>query len=64
MTILLEFTSERIPDPAGFLAELSAAGFGLARIDPRHGVLPASTREVLTAPASVDQMLAFTRPAS
>jgi FkbM family methyltransferase len=64
MVILLEFTPERIPDPAGLLAELSAAGFGLARIDPRHGVVPVSTSEVLNAPASVDQMLAFTRLAS
>jgi FkbM family methyltransferase len=63
MTILLEFTPERIADPAGFLAELAAAGFGLARIDPRHGVVPVSAQAVLDAPASVDQMLALTRPA-
>ncbi len=61
MTILLEFTPERIADPAGFLAELAAAGFDLARIDPRHGVVPASPQAVLEAPAKVDQMLALTR---
>ncbi len=63
LTILLEFTPDRIADPAGFLAELSAAGFGLARIDARRGIVPVATAAVLGAPASVDQMLAFTRPA-
>jgi FkbM family methyltransferase len=61
MTILLEFTPERIVDPAGFLAELAAAGFGLSRIDQRDGVMAVTAAEVLAGAGDLDQMLLLRR---
>ncbi|CAN5280247.1 FkbM family methyltransferase [soil metagenome] len=61
LTIVLEFTPGRYADPARFLDEILAAGFGLRIIDHRAGVVPISRAEVLAGPPADDQMLVLIR---
>jgi FkbM family methyltransferase len=61
LTIFMEFTAERYDAPDAFLAEFSAAGFSISRIDERDGLVPVSAADILAAPNRVDQMLALVR---
>ncbi|MGB3929448.1 MAG: FkbM family methyltransferase [Sphingobium sp.] len=61
LTIFLEFTPDRYADPAAFLNRIAAAGFALARITERDGVVATSRAEILAAPGNRDQMLVLIR---
>lgn len=61
-TVFVEFTAGHYADPASFLAALTAAGFGLSRVDQRRGVVATTPAEVLARPAAQDLMLVLTRP--
>ena len=61
MTVFLEFVADRYAAPDALLAEFAGRGFHLRRIDPRRGMIDLSAREVLDAPAGVDQMLVLSR---
>lgn len=64
LTIFMEFTVGRLPDPAGFLDAILAQGFALAIISHQQGVVPIGREELLQGPPNVDHMLVFTRAAS
>lgn len=59
--VLLEFCSKRYADPAGFLYDLIAPGFALARVDPYLGIVGMSEAEVLAADPNEDIMLMLRR---
>ncbi|MFL9840416.1 FkbM family methyltransferase [Sphingomonas sp. ST-64] len=63
LTIFLEFTPARYPDPAAFLDTILASGFALNRIDYFDATtVPAVSRaDVLDAPPHEDQMLVLVR---
>jgi len=63
LTIFMEFTVGRLPDPAGFLDAILAQDFALAIISHQHGVVPIGREELLQGPPHVDHMLVFTRAA-
>lgn len=61
LTILLEFTSGRYQDPAGFLDEILSHGFSLSEVDLVAGVQPRTAKQVLNASSVDDQMLLLSR---
>ena len=61
LTVFLEFTPDRYPDPAAFLGQMAASGFSLAVIDPMAGVQPASVGQVLAGSSASDRMLVLRR---
>ncbi len=61
LTIFLEFAASRYADAAGFLADIRAAGFALAAIDPVAGVAPIEAPAILARPGDEDWMLVLTR---
>ena len=61
LTIFMEFTVGRLPDPAGFLDAILARGFALAIVSHSQGVVPIGREELLNGPQQVDHMLVFTR---
>lgn len=61
LTILLEFTSARYPDAAGFLDEILAHGFSLSEVDLERGIEPRTREDVLTSSPIDDQMLLLSR---
>jgi len=63
LTIFMEFTVGRLPDPAGFLDEILGRGFNRAIISHQQGVIPIGREELLNGPRDVDHMLVFTRAA-
>lgn len=63
LTIFMEFTVGRLPDPAGFLDEILSHGFSLAIVSHYEGVVPIGREELLNGPRFVDHMLVFARAA-
>lgn len=63
LTIFMEFTVGRLPDPAGFLDEILSHGFSLAIVSHYEGVVPIGREELLDGPQFVDHMLVFARAA-
>lgn len=63
LTIFMEFTVGRLPDPAGFLDEILAHGFSLGIVSHHQGVVPIGREELLGGPRDVDHMLVFAREA-
>jgi FkbM family methyltransferase len=61
LIIFLEFASARYQDPGAFLDEITAAGFDLAEVDLKKGILPKSRAEILAASPTMDQMLRLER---
>lgn len=61
LTIFMEFTVSRYPDPRGFLQEIIAEGFSLEIIDYTAGVRPISIDEIFAQPHTIDHMLCFRR---
>lgn len=61
LTVLMEFTPDRYPDPAAFLRELLATGLALSMIVPSGEVLPVGPGAVLDGPAHEDRMLVLER---
>ena len=61
LTILLEFTSARYADAAGFLDEILSHGFTLGVVDLARGMQPRTRQEVLSASPVDDQMLLLVR---
>lgn len=64
LTLFMEFTVGRLPDPAGFLDEILSQGFALAIISHNDGIVPIGREELLGGPPQVDHMLVFTRGAA
>ncbi len=64
LTIFMEFTVGRLPDPAGFLDEILSHGFSLAIVSHEQGVIPIGREELLEGPRFVDHMLVFARGAA
>lgn len=64
LTLFMEFTVGRLPDPAGFLDDILGQGFALAIVSHDQGVIPIGREELLDGPPHVDHMLVFTRDAS
>lgn len=63
LTVFMEFTVGRLPDPAGFLDEILSHGFSLAIVSHNEGVVPIGREELLNGPRFVDHMLVFARAA-
>lgn len=63
LTIFMEFTVGRLPDPAGFLDDILSHGFSLAIVSHYEGVVPIGREELLDGPQFVDHMLVFARAA-
>ncbi|MCC6924644.1 FkbM family methyltransferase [Novosphingobium sp.] len=63
LTIFMEFTVGRLPDPAGFLDEIMSHGFSLAIVSHNQGVVPIGREDLLNGPRDVDHMLVFARGA-
>ena len=61
LTIFMEFTVGRLPDPAGFLEQILSYGFSLELISFNHGIVPVTRAEILDGPRDVDHMLVFRR---
>jgi FkbM family methyltransferase len=61
LTILLEFTSARYADAAGFLDEILSHGFLLSEVDLERGIEPRTREDILTASPIDDQMLLLSR---
>ena len=61
LIILLEFTSARYADAAGFLDEILSHGFSLSEVDLEHGIEPRTREQVLTSSPIDDQMLLLSR---
>lgn len=61
LTILLEFTSARYPDAAGFLDEILSHGFSLSEVDLVRGIEPRTREDVLSSSPVDDQMLLLSR---
>ena len=60
-TVLLEFAAERHPDPVGFLAELSGAGFSLGYVHESRGIVTTTAGELLKDSSRADRMLVLRR---
>lgn len=61
LTIFLEFTVNRYPDPAGFLSEILGEGFELGLIHHDGQVRPVTPAGLLEAPHTIDHMLCLSR---
>lgn len=61
LTILLEFTSGRYADAAGFLDEILSHGFLLNEVDLERGIEPRTRQQVLSSSPVDDQMLLLSR---
>jgi FkbM family methyltransferase len=61
LTILLEFTSGRYADAAGFLDEILSHGFLLSEVDLERGIEPRTRQQVLSSSPVDDQMLLLSR---
>lgn len=61
LTVLMEFTPDRYPDPTAFLHELLATGLALSMIVPSGEVRPVGPDAVLNGPAHEDRMLVLER---
>lgn len=61
LTIFMEFTVSRYPDPRGFLAEILHEGFTLEIIDYAAGIRPITVDEIFAQPHNIDHMLCFRR---
>ena len=61
LTIFMEFTVGRLPDPAGFLEQILSYGFSLELISFDRGIIPVTREAILDGPRNVDHMLVFRR---
>lgn len=61
LTIFMEFTVSRYPDPIGFLGEIVGEGFTLEIVDFIGGVRPTTVEELMGLPHTIDHMLCFRR---
>lgn len=61
LTIFMEFTVGRLPDPAGFLDEILSHGFSLEIVSHQDGIVPLTRDALLNGPRDVDHMLVFRR---
>jgi FkbM family methyltransferase len=61
LTILLEFTSGRYADAAGFLDDILSHGFLLSEVDLERGIEPRTRQQVLSSSPIDDQMLLLSR---
>lgn len=61
LTIFMEFTVGRYPDPRGFLSEITGEGFALELVDYAGGVRATSVEEIMGRPHTIDHMLCFRR---
>ncbi|MBA4162069.1 MAG: FkbM family methyltransferase [Novosphingobium sp.] len=63
LTVFMEFTVGRLPDPAGFLDDILGHGFSLGIVSHYEGVVPIGREELLDGPQFIDHMLVFARGA-
>lgn len=61
MTLVMEFVLDRVGDPAGFLADVRAQGFGLSSIHARHGIQPVAADRILASRGDQEWMLLLRR---
>lgn len=61
LTIFMEFTVSRYPDPRGFLEEIIGEGFSLEIIDYVAGIQPITIDAIFAQPHNIDHMLCFRR---
>lgn len=61
MTIFLEFNNARYAAPRDFLAEITAEGFSLARIDLDSGIKSCTVEEIVKVVGNQDQLLVIRR---
>ena len=61
LTVFMEFTVSRYPDPAGFLSEIIGEGFALGLIHHDGQIRPITPAELLDGPHSIDHMLCLSR---
>jgi hypothetical protein len=61
LTIFMEFTVARYPDPVGVLNEILAEGFAFEIIDYVGGIRPTTIEEIMGRPHTIDHMLCFRR---
>jgi FkbM family methyltransferase len=61
LTIFMEFTVGRLPDPAGFLDQILSLGFSLELISFNQGIVSVTREQILGGPLDVDHMLVFRR---
>jgi FkbM family methyltransferase len=61
LTIFMEFTVQRYPDPVGFLDEIRGEGFTLEIVDHRDGIRATTTDEIMGRAHDIDHMLCFRR---
>lgn len=61
LTVLVEFTPDRYPDPAAFLRALLETGFALSIVAASGEVRPVAFDAVLAGPRHVDRMLVLER---
>lgn len=61
LTIFMEFTVCRYPDPIGFLGEIVGEGFTLEIVDFVGGVRATSVEEIMGQAHTIDHMLCFRR---
>jgi FkbM family methyltransferase len=61
LTIFLEFNAARYADPGAFIDDITGHGFSLGELTLDNGVRAKTRREILDAPAAIDQMLVLRR---
>jgi FkbM family methyltransferase len=61
LTLFMEFTVARYPDPVGFLHEILAEGFTFEIIDYLGGIRPTTIEEIMGRSHIIDHMLCFRR---
>jgi len=61
LTVFMEFTVQRYPDPAGFLAEIAGEGFSIGLIHHDGQVRPVTAQTLLDGSHAVDHMLCLQR---
>lgn len=61
MVVVMEFVLDRVPDAAGFLADVRAQGFSLSYIDARRGIQPVAADRIFAAPSNQEWMLLLRR---
>lgn len=61
LTVFMEFTVGRYPDPAGFLAEILGEGFAIGLIHHDGQIRPVSPEELLGGSHHIDHMLCLSR---
>ena len=61
LTVVMEFTPDRYPDPVAFLGEMRQAGFSLSVLDHKRGVEASDGSFILDRPGHEDQMLVLRR---